>query len=98
MSTPPPEPSEVPIQQEAAPPPPATARPLGGSEREPFALLPVPGNAELLIYALALLLIGIVTLVSDDVDAGDFVSATTIITAAYLISRGIAKASRVFEY
>ena len=97
MSAPPPEPADAPTQHEAAPPPPG-ARSFGGSEREPFALLPVPGNAELLIYVLALLLIGIVTLASDDVDAGDFVGSATIITAAYLISRGIAKASRVFEY
>jgi len=35
--------------------------------------------------------------VSSRVDASDWFVATTVLTAAYVISRGIAKASRVLE-
>jgi hypothetical protein len=57
----------------------------------------VPGNAEFVVFGAALLAIGIIALVLDSVDGHDFVIAATWITAAYLISRGIAKASRVLE-
>ena len=61
------------------------------------ATLPVPGNAELLIYLLAVILIAIIALAADAVDSPQFVVAFTALTFAYLISRGIAKASRVLE-
>jgi hypothetical protein len=61
------------------------------------ALMPVPGNAELLIYVLATILVAIVALASDGVDSGAFVVSFTALTFAYLLSRGIAKASRVRE-
>ena len=102
-STPPPpgsEPSEAPTQHAEVPSePPESGRPLGGVQRpQPLATLPLPGNAELPIYLLAVALVGIVALISDDVDAGDWVFAIVFLTAAYVLSRGIAKASRVFEY
>jgi hypothetical protein len=60
--------------------------------------LPVtPGNAELVVYILATILIAIIALAADQVDSGAFVTAFTALTFAYLISRGIAKASRVLE-
>jgi hypothetical protein len=60
--------------------------------------LPVtPGNAELVIYILATILIAIIALAADQVDSGAFVTAFTALTFAYLVSRGIAKASRVLE-
>ena len=60
--------------------------------------LPVtPGNAELVIYILATILIAIIALAADQVDSGAFVTAFTALSFAYLISRGIAKASRVLE-
>ena len=62
-----------------------------------FASLPIPGNAELVVFLVVELLIAIVVLVSDGLGAGHWVDATKWITAAYLISRGIAKASRVLE-
>ena len=62
-----------------------------------LARLPIPGNAEFPVWLLVLLVIAIVWIASDAVDAGGFVVATTWLTAAYLISRGIAKASRVLE-
>jgi hypothetical protein len=72
----------------------------GGASNVTFnlpATLPVPGNAELLIYVLATIIIGIFALASDQVDSGAFVTAFTALTFGYLISRGIAKASRVLE-
>jgi len=60
--------------------------------------LPVtPGNAELVVYILATILIAIIALASDGVDSRAFVEWFSIITFAYIISRGIAKASRVLE-
>ncbi len=61
------------------------------------ALMPTPGNAELVVYILATILIGIIALAADAVDSPAFVTAFTALTFAYLISRGIAKASRVLE-
>ena len=61
------------------------------------ALMPTPGNAELVVYILATVLIAIIALAADSVNAPTFVTAFTAITFAYLISRGIAKASRVLE-
>ena len=61
------------------------------------ALMPTPGNAELVIYILATIVVGIVTLADDRVNGPEFVTAFTFFTFAYLISRGIAKASRVLE-
>ena len=61
------------------------------------ALMPTPGNAELVVYLLATILIAIIALASDSVDSPTFVTTFTAITFAYLISRGIAKASRVLE-
>ena len=61
------------------------------------ARLPIPGNAEFAMWLLVVVLFGILTLASDDVDAGLFVLVTAAVTFAYLISRGIAKAGRVLE-
>lgn len=61
------------------------------------ARLPIPGNAEFALWLLVVILFGIMTLASDDVDASLFVAATAAVTFAYLISRGIAKAGRVLE-
>ncbi len=61
------------------------------------ALMPTPGNAELVVYILATILVAIIALAADRVDSPAFVTSFTAITFAYLISRGIAKASRVLE-
>jgi hypothetical protein len=61
------------------------------------AIMPIPGNAEIAVYILATILIAIIALASDSVDSPAFVTAFTAITFAYLVSRGIAKASRVLE-
>jgi hypothetical protein len=64
----------------------------------PQARLPVPGNAEWALWLVVEIVFAIIWIVSDDFDAGGFVAATTALTAAYLLSRGIAKASRVLEH
>ena len=61
------------------------------------ALMPTPGNAELVVYVLATILVAIIALAADSVDAPAWVDWFKWVTAAYLISRGIAKASRVLE-
>jgi hypothetical protein len=61
------------------------------------ALMPTPGNAELVVYILATILLGIIALAADDFNAGGFAQIFGVITLGYLISRGIAKASRVLE-
>jgi hypothetical protein len=61
------------------------------------AILPVPGNAELAIFVIVEVILAIVAAVASDFDAHGWCVATTWITAAYIISRGIAKASRVLE-
>jgi nicotinamide riboside transporter PnuC len=63
----------------------------------PGARLPLPGNAEWLLWLVVEIVFAIIWAASDGVDAALFVIATTILTFGYLISRGIAKASRVLE-
>jgi len=63
----------------------------------PGARLPLPGNAEWLLWLVVEIVFAIIWAASDSVDAALFVIATTILTFGYLISRGIAKASRVLE-
>jgi hypothetical protein len=62
-----------------------------------FARLPIPGNAEFLVYVIALIVFLLVALIDDHVDAGQWLDAAKWVTSAYLLSRGIAKASRVLE-
>ena len=90
MSTTPPE----------QPPPPQQPQYGAGGPNVNFnlsALMPTPGNAELAVYVLATILVAIIAIASDEVGSGTFVTAFTAITFAYLLSRGIAKASRVLE-
>jgi hypothetical protein len=61
------------------------------------SMMPMAGNAELIVAILATVLIAIIALASDAVNSGAFVTAFTAIIFAYLLSRGIAKASRVHE-
>jgi hypothetical protein len=57
-----------------------------------------PGSAELSVYVLALVVAALVIWIFDELDAGSWLDFFKWSTAAYLLSRGIAKASRVFEY
>jgi hypothetical protein len=61
------------------------------------ALMPTPGNAELVVYIIAMIVLAIIALASNAYNVGGWVTSFTAITVAYLVSRGIAKASRVLE-
>ena len=61
------------------------------------ARLPIPGNAEFAVYFLIEIIFAIIWIAADSVDTHDWVWFTTILTAFYMLSRGIAKASRVLE-
>jgi hypothetical protein len=62
-----------------------------------MARLPIPGNAELGIWLLALIVAWLVCWIADSLRANDWLTFFLVTTAAYLLSRGIAKASRVLE-
>ena len=101
MSVPPSDPN-APTQHQEQPQPQPQPQPGYGYrpapvQGNPFAMLPTPGNAEMLVYLLALLVAAIVALASNRVDAPSWMEFFKWTTAAYLISRGIAKASRVLE-
>ncbi|MEX2211842.1 MAG: hypothetical protein WD689_08795 [Gaiellaceae bacterium] len=76
-------------QQPSTPPP----RPTIGMP----ATLPIPGNAEFALYLLVEIGLVIIWAASDLFDVSGFVTATVVLTSTYFISRGIAKASRVYE-
>jgi hypothetical protein len=84
-------------------PPPQTPAPpnLGytGIGRTPVsgAILPVPGNAEIAVWFIVEVVLAIVAAASNGFDVQEWAVATTWLTAAYILSRGIAKASRVLE-
>ena len=61
------------------------------------ARMPVPGNAELAVFLIVWIVIAIIWAASDAVNASGFVLATTVLAFGYMLSRGIAKASRVLE-
>jgi hypothetical protein len=59
--------------------------------------IPLPWNAELSFYLLVELVLAIMCLAFDSVNAVDFFEVTKWTSAAYLIARGIAKASRAAD-
>ena len=61
------------------------------------ARLPVPGNAEFLLYAVIEITLIIIWIAADSVDTDRWCVFTVVLTAFYILSRGIAKASRVLE-
>jgi hypothetical protein len=79
--------------------PPEEPRPYTGLSQTPVtgAILPVPGNAELAVFFFVLVFLIIVWAASSLVNAALFSILMTVLASAYLISRGIAKASRVLE-
>jgi hypothetical protein len=62
-----------------------------------IARLPVPGNAEFAVYFLIELIFALIWIIADSVNTQQWVLYTTVLTAFYILSRGIAKASRVLE-
>jgi hypothetical protein len=77
--------------------PPQPPPPEQSYDRPPYYGTLPPLNGELLMFVLAWLVVFIVTLAADSVDWPGFVTATIVLAAAYMLSRGIAKASRVYE-
>jgi hypothetical protein len=69
---------------------PATNWPAG-------ARLPIPGNAEFALYLVAAIVMALVVAISDSLTIGSWFDFMKWTTVAYLLSRGIAKASRVLE-
>jgi hypothetical protein len=61
------------------------------------ARLPVPGNAEFALYVLVEIIFVLIWIFAKTVNTFIWVELTTVLTAFYLLSRGIAKASRVLE-
>ena len=92
-------PPETPPEPAAEPPPPPPPSAYTGLSSAPVsgAILPVPGNAELAVWFIVELILLIVVISSNAYDMHDWSIATVWLTAAYIISRGIAKASRVLE-
>jgi hypothetical protein len=59
--------------------------------------IPVPWNAELVFYLLVELVVAVICLAFGSVNAEDFFEVTKWTSAAYLVARGIAKATRVLD-
>lgn len=95
--------STIPPEQPLTPPPPPPPAPMGhgytglGRTATTGAILPVPGNAELVIYLLATIVLAIIWAASEQLEAHGFAVLFTYLTIGYILSRGIAKASRVLE-
>jgi hypothetical protein len=89
--------STTPPEQPSTPPPPPPPAYTGIGRPVTGAILPVPGNAELAIWFIVEVVLAIVCAVAEDFDSHGWAVATTWLTAAYILSRGIAKASRVLE-
>ena len=62
-----------------------------------IARMPIPGNAEFAVYLLIELIFALIWIIADSVNTQQWVLYTTVLTAFYILSRGIAKASRVLE-
>ena len=71
----------------------------GGYGFQPVAgaRMPIPGNAEFALWFVVEIIFVLIWIIADSVDTQDWVMVTTVLTAFYLLSRGIAKASRVLE-
>ena len=78
--------------------PPEPPRPSYGMTNMPAgARLPIPGNAEFLLYVVALIVAMLVCWISDTLNVNNWFTFFEFTTVAYILSRGVAKASRVLE-
>jgi hypothetical protein len=84
---------DQPTQQHTTPP--SGGRPSGMTID--VARLPIPGNAEFALYLVVLIVAWLVVWISDVLDASSWFQFFLFTTIAYILSRGIAKASRVLE-
>jgi hypothetical protein len=74
-----------------------TTRSMGMPSIPSGARMPVPGNAEFALWLAVEIVFILIWIIADSVNTLIWVEVTTILTAFYLLSRGIAKASRVLE-
>lgn len=88
--------TSIPPEQQGPPPPSGHYTGIGRTSVT-GAILPVPGNAELAIWFIVEIVLAVVAAIAHNFGAHGWAMATTWLTAAYIISRGIAKASRVLE-
>jgi hypothetical protein len=78
--------------------PSGTTRPTIGMPSIPSgARMPIPGNAEFALLAVLQLVLILIWIIADSYTTNDWVFSTVVLTSAYFLSRGIAKASRVLE-
>ena len=77
-------------------PPPTTPPPPDRSMPVPLGM--VPGNAEFVVWFIALIVAMLVCWIADTLTVSDWMNFFVFTTVAYLLCRGIAKASRVYEY
>ena len=61
------------------------------------ARMPIPGNAEFALWFIVEIVFIIIWIAAESVNTLIWVEVTTVTTSFYLLSRGIAKASRVLE-
>jgi hypothetical protein len=77
---------------------PGGTRPTMGMPSIPSgARLPIPGNAEFALWFVIEVIFVLIWIIAESVNTQQWVLYTTVLTAFYLVSRGIAKASRVLE-
>jgi hypothetical protein len=79
------------------PPAGGSSRPAYGYNAPNVARMPIPGNAEFLLYALIEIVFALIWIIADSVNTLTWVTMTTALTFGYIISRGIAKAGKVLE-
>jgi hypothetical protein len=72
-------------------------RPAYGYNAPNVARMPIPGNAEFLLYAVIEIVFVLIWIIADTVNTATWVTMTTVLTFGYIISRGIAKAGKVLE-
>jgi len=73
------------------------ARTMGMPSIPSGARMPIPGNAEFALWLAVEIVFVLIWIIAKSVDTHFWVQMTTVLTAFYLLSRGIAKASRVLE-
>jgi len=79
-------------------PPPSSGSPAwSGTNMPDMARLPIPGNAEFAVYLIALIVAMFVCWFADTLGSASWLSFFQWTTIAYILSRGVAKASRVLE-
>ena len=80
----------------STPPPPPPPAQSYERQDNPMPAMPPP-TGEHIVFLVAWLVALVVTLAADAVDWPAFLTATVVLAAAYIISRGIAKAGKVYE-